>query len=63
MSTIRDVAKEAGVSVSTVSLVINGSQSIKLETRFRVLKAIEELRYVPNQSAGLWSPKKRRSSG
>ncbi len=63
MSTIRDVAKEAGVSVSTVSLVINGSQSIKLETRFRVLKAIEELHYIPNQSARALVTKKKKVIG
>jgi DNA-binding LacI/PurR family transcriptional regulator len=63
MPTIRDVAREAGVSVSTVSLVINGRQSIKLETRFRVLKAIEALRYVPNQAARALVTKKKKVIG
>jgi len=63
MPTIRDVAREAGVSVSTVSLVINGRQSIKMETRFRVLKAIQELGYVPNQSARALVTKKKKVIG
>ncbi len=49
--TILDVAKEAGVSKSTVSLVINNSNSIKLETQYKVKQAIEKLGYVPNLAA------------
>ena len=63
MSTIKDVAKEAGVSVSTVSFVINGRENIKLETRFKVLKAIEKLQYVPNQSARALVTKKKKVIG
>ena len=48
---IKDVAKLAGVSPSTVSLVINGSPAIKHETAFKVRQAIEQLNYVPNQAA------------
>lgn len=56
--TIIDVAKRANVSKSTVSLVINGSPAIKMETKYKVLKAIEELGYVPNINArGLTSRK------
>lgn len=56
--TIIDVARRANVSKSTVSLVINNSAAIKLETKFKVLKAIEELGYVPNINArGLTSRK------
>lgn len=51
MATIWDVAARAGVSKSTVSLVINGSPMVKAETREKVLEAIEELRYVPNNNA------------
>ncbi len=51
MATIKDIAKLANVSVSTVSLVLNDSPKVKHETRYRVWGAIEELRYVPNQSA------------
>ncbi|RZU74375.1 MULTISPECIES: LacI family DNA-binding transcriptional regulator [Micromonospora] len=46
-----DVARLAGVSHQTVSRVINGSASIKPETRERVLQAIERLGYRPNTAA------------
>jgi len=49
--TIKDVAKRAGVSVMTVSRVINGSKNVSESTRKKVLKAIEELGYVPNSVA------------
>ena len=51
MATIRDVARQAGVSISTVSLVLNDSPAVKHETRYRVYDAIKALNYVPNQSA------------
>ncbi len=45
MPTIRDVARDAGVSVATVSHVINDSRNVSPSTRKRVLAAIEKLRY------------------
>ena len=51
MVSIKDVAKLAGVSASTVSLVLNGSDKVKHETAYRVRQAVEELHYVPNQAA------------
>lgn len=51
MSTIKDVAKRAGVSTGTVSMVINNNPAVKLETRLKVQQAIKELKYVPNQYA------------
>jgi DNA-binding LacI/PurR family transcriptional regulator len=51
MTTIKDVARLAAVSPSTVSRVIAGSNRISMETRMRVLKAMEELNYVPNAAA------------
>lgn len=51
MATIFDIAKLAGTSKSTVSRVISGNGYVKAETRQRVLTAIEELHYVPNQIA------------
>ena len=51
MATIKDVAKLAGVSPSTVSRVIAGSNRISLETKNRVRKAMEQLNYVPNAIA------------
>ena len=49
--TIRKVAEVAGVSVSTVSKVINGHYSISEKTAERVRKVMEELNYYPNASA------------
>ena len=50
-TTIKDVAKKAGVGVGTVSRVLNGGKSVNKETHQRVLDAIEELHFVPNQMA------------
>ncbi len=49
--TIRDVAKRAGVSPSTVSRVLNKSAPISEETAERIYRAMEELKYVPNDIA------------
>ncbi len=49
--TIKDVAKKAGVSLITVSRVINGRGYVGADTRARVQAAIDELQYVPNQMA------------
>ncbi|MCR5229334.1 MAG: LacI family transcriptional regulator [Solobacterium sp.] len=49
--TIYDVAKEAGVSLATVSRVINGSNVVKEPTKERVQTAIEKLGYKPNAIA------------
>lgn len=46
--TIRDVARESGVSVSTVSRVINNNYPVKKETREKIEKAIEKLNFNPN---------------
>lgn len=51
MSTIKDVAKRAGVSIATVSYVMNGTKNISRQTRDRVIAAIRELNYAPNQAA------------
>ena len=50
-STIKDVAKMADVSISTVSRVINDSKPVSPEARRRVLHAIEVLDYKPNEVA------------
>ena len=49
--TIMDVARHAGVSKSTVSLVLQNSKLVKETTRADVAKAIEDLGYVYNRSA------------
>ncbi len=51
MTTIRDVAKFAGVSPITVSRVVNRLANVNPETRSRVEKAIDELGYVRNLAA------------
>jgi len=51
MTTIKDVAKKAGVSVATVSYVINGTRNVAPETAARVRAAMEELSYHPNAVA------------
>ncbi len=47
-TTIRDVAKEAGVSIATVSYVLNGSKHVADDTRRRVLETVERLGYRAN---------------
>lgn len=49
--TIKDVAKAAGTSVSTVSKVLNGHYSISEETAARVRQVMRELNYYPSASA------------
>jgi len=51
MSTIKDVALHAKVSVATVSHVVNDTRFVSETTRLRVQQAIEELRYVPSALA------------
>ncbi|MFF5878340.1 LacI family DNA-binding transcriptional regulator [Streptomyces californicus] len=51
MAGIKDVAAEAGVSVATVSRVLNGHPSVSQEARTRVLAAVEALGYRPNAVA------------
>ncbi len=48
---IHDVAKKSGLSVVTVSRVINNSPSVREANRQKVLKAMEELNYQPNSAA------------
>ncbi|MFI9641774.1 LacI family DNA-binding transcriptional regulator [Micromonospora sp. NPDC051925] len=48
---LKDVAERAGVSVKTVSNVVNGYQHVRPDTRARVEAAIAELHYRPNLSA------------
>jgi LacI family transcriptional regulator len=49
--TINDVAREAGVSITTVSRVLNNNYPVKKETRQKIEKAIEKLNYMPNAMA------------
>ncbi|MFD2658597.1 LacI family DNA-binding transcriptional regulator [Gracilibacillus thailandensis] len=56
--TMRDVAKEAGVSVATVSRIINGKGEASPETIAKVKKVIERLNYKPNMLAKSLSERK-----
>lgn len=49
--TIRDIARKAGVAVSTVSRVLNGRPDVSEETRRKVLAIVEEFGYVQNGNA------------
>ena len=51
MATARDVAKRAGVSTSTVSHVVNGTQKVSQALRKRVMQAMRDLDYQPNAMA------------
>jgi LacI family transcriptional regulator len=51
VATIKDVASEAGVSVATVSRVLNDNGYVGAETRKKVMGAIEKLNYSPNEVA------------
>ena len=52
--TIRDIAREAGVAVSTVSYALSGKVVLRKETRRRIIEAAERLGYRPR-------PARRRS--
>ncbi|PLS28827.1 LacI family DNA-binding transcriptional regulator, partial [Bifidobacterium parmae] len=51
MAGIKDVARAAGVSVSTVSYVLSGKRAISEKTSSKVMEAVRELRYTPDASA------------
>jgi LacI family transcriptional regulator len=51
MTTIRDIARQLNLSVSAVSHALNGYPDISNETRQRVLLAVQEMGYTPNQAA------------
>ena len=51
MATIKDIAQAAGVSLATVSRVINNGPKVGNETRKRVKKIMEEMGYRPNANA------------
>lgn len=61
--TIYDVAREAQVSMATVSRVVNGNPNVKKATRDKVLKVIKELGYRPNAVARGLASNRTRSIG
>jgi len=60
MTTIKDVAKHAGVSLAAASYALNGTGTISDDTRKRVLESAKELNYHPNAFAR--NLKKRKTS-
>ena len=58
MVSIKDVAKHAGVAISTVSKVLNNYPNVSEDTKRKVNKAIDELGFVPNSIASALSSKK-----
>lgn len=61
--TIYDVAREAGVSMATVSRVVNNNPNVKPQTRKKVYEAIERLGYRPNAVARGLASKRRQPLG
>ena len=54
--TIRDIAKEANVSIATVSRAISGKEGVGPDTREKILGIIKRFKYFPNlQARGLVS--------
>lgn len=63
MPTLHDVAILAGVSIATVSNVINNSKHVTAETRSRVEQAIARTGYVPNETARLLASHRKSVKG
>lgn len=63
MATLRDVAKETGLSVTTVSRVLNDRGYISKETRENVYTAMKKLNYQPNELARSLSKQTRNTVG
>lgn len=63
VSTINDVAKEAGVSKTTVSFVLTGFRPVSKETEAKVRAAMDKLGYVANHSAQSLSTSKTNTLG
>ena len=51
MANINEVAKAAGVSISTVSYALSGKRAVSPDTRRRIEKAVQDLNYLPNAGA------------
>jgi LacI family transcriptional regulator len=62
-ATIRDVAREAGVSVTTVSRALNDSGPVKAATRQRVSDAAQRLHFSPNTTARSLSTRRTHTLG
>ncbi len=63
MVTIKDVAREAGVAISTVSNVLNNVGNVSTETTKKVMEVVERLKYVPNVNAKYLKTNKKNTIG
>ena len=63
MVTIKDVARESHVAISTVSNVLNNVGNVSEETTKRVLETVERLKYVPNVNAKYLKTSKKNTVG
>lgn len=63
MVTIRDIAQACGVSIATVSNVLNGKKNVSEEMRNRVMEKVREMNYTPNSIAKNLKTKKTRTMG
>lgn len=63
MVTIKDVARQCNVSITTVSNVVNGKQNVSEATRRQVMDAIGQLNYTPNAVAKNLKSKKTKTLG
>jgi LacI family transcriptional regulator len=61
--TVKDIAREAGVSTATISRVLNNSGYVSEPVRAKVLQAIEKMNYQPNSIARSLKQEKTRSVG
>lgn len=61
IATIKDVAREAGVSISTVSSVVNGNKPVSEELALRVREAVARLEFYPNHMARSLHAKRTRT--
>ena len=63
MSTIKEVAKEAGVSIAAVSYALNGTGNVSEETKNRIMQAVKKLNYLPNENARNLRKRRKTSIG
>jgi LacI family transcriptional regulator len=63
MTTIKDIAKAAGVSITTVSRALNGFDDVNKDTKERINKIAQELSYTPNAVARSLVSKRTRTIG
>ena len=58
MATLKDVARLSGVTVTTISRMLNNRANVSEKTKAKILAAMEELDYHPNERPSLLSNKK-----